>query len=108
MLRQHRQAVFANFGKAALDGDCLGRSAFGLDHLYFAIANGAHARRMTFQHATLTLEGVHGALGVGEVVRVRVPLQREEALLELAQAVPLGQPRLELAPVLAPQPRPGA
>ena len=51
MLRQHRQTVFAHFGKAATHLDFLRLAAFGAIDLDGAVANGGHERRVAFQHA---------------------------------------------------------
>src|SRR5690348_486154 len=44
VLRQHRQAVLADFGEAAADFDALRRGAFGAVDLHRAVADGRHHR----------------------------------------------------------------
>ncbi len=54
VFRQHGQAVFADFGKAALDLDFLRASAFGLVDLQRAVADRRHEGRVAFEDAEFT------------------------------------------------------
>ena len=55
VLRQDREAIFADFGEAAAHFDRLELRAFGAVDLHRAVANRRHDRGVALEHAELAL-----------------------------------------------------